>query len=462
LRALSDKLGRPVTLATVPEEEFRFWQERHFTHVWLMGVWATGPKARDQARAQPNLRALNQEAFGTRSGEELAASPYAVADYAVAGALGGAAALRQFRATLHQHGLGLVLDFVANHLGLDHPWLAEKTDLFVSSLERKPETFAVNTRKGVRWVAHGKDPYFPAWDDTAQLDYRVAATRKAMIAALQSVAAQCDGARCDTAMLLLNHVFDRTWAHFPARGPAPAGEFWAGAIAAVKERHPQFLCIAEAYWDLEPRLRALGFDYIYDKKFFDYLTRRDWRALQEHVRTAGAAFPPVRFLENHDEPPIASVLSVAEQKAAAVLLLAQPGLRLLYGGQLAGRRRRTPVQFARYWPESPDPEIASFYDRLLSWLPETAVGRGEMEFCQTGLPHCFVMKWQADPARVTLVSVNLAPHRAGFELRDLGPGGEIRSIFADPDSTWSRQGAVLQNDLAAHGFQCLEWRRIIQ
>jgi len=460
LRALSDKLGRPVTLATVPEEEFRFWQERHFTHVWLMGVWAAGPKARDLARAQPNLQVLSREAFGERGVEELAGSPYAVADYTVARALGGAAALRRFRATLHQHGLGLVLDFVANHLGLDHPWLAKETGLFVSSLEQRPETFPVNTTQGLRWVAHGKDPYFPAWNDTAQLDHRLAAARKAALAALHRVAAQCDGVRCDMAMLLLNDVFTKTWAHLPAHGPALTGEFWAGAIAGVKERHPQFLCIAEAYWDLEPRLRALGFDYIYDKKFYDCLTRRDWPALQAHVRSG--AFPPARFLENHDEPPIASVLGVAGQKAAAVLLLAQSGLRLLHGGQLAGRRRRTPVQFARFWPEAPEPEIVSFYDRLLSLLPQTAVGRGEMEFCQTGLPHCFAMKWQADPARLSLVSVNLAPHRAAFALPDLGPGLETRSTLADPDSTWSWQGAALQNDLAPHGFQCLQWRRTIQ
>jgi hypothetical protein len=462
LRACSDKLGQPVTLASVPPDAFRFWQERHFSHLWLMGVWASGPKARDLARSQPNLRALSQEAFGARSDDELTGSPFAVADYAVAPDLGGAAALRQFRARLHQHGLALVLDFVPNHLGLDHPWLAQKPDLFVSSLQQRPETFAVTAGGQTRWVANAKDPYFPAWTDTAQLDYRRAETRQAMIAAWQSVAAQCDGARCDMAMLLLNDVFARTWARFPAPGPAPATEFWADAISAIKERHPDFVCIAEAYWDLEPRLRALGFDFVYDKKFYDFLTRRDWPALQDHVRAAGARFPPVRFLENHDEPPIASLLNAAEQKAAAVLLLAQPGLRLLHEGQLAGRRRRTPVQFARYWPEAPDPEITSFYDRLLSLLPQTAVGRGEMEFCETGLPHCFVMKWKAEAGRLTLVSVNLAPHGAAFQLRDLGPGWEIRSLFADPDSAWSWKDALLQNNLAPHGFLCLDLRRTIQ
>src|ERR1700678_909479 len=83
LRALSDRLGRPVTLATAPEEEIASWKKRGFTHIWLMGVWATGPKTRDLAVAHPDLRALSAEAFGKDGEERLVSSPYAVADYTV-------------------------------------------------------------------------------------------------------------------------------------------------------------------------------------------------------------------------------------------------------------------------------------------------------------------------------------------------------------------------------------------
>jgi hypothetical protein len=458
----SDKLGRPVTLATVPEPEIASWKKRGFTHIWLMGVWATGPKTCDVARAQPDLQALSAEAFGMRGDENLVSSPYAVADFTVAESLGGAAALRQFRARLGRHGLGLVLDFIPNHLGLDHRWLLEKSSLFVQSAAQRPETFPVDHAGATRWVAHGKDPYFPAWVDTAQLDYRRAATRTAMIEALQSVAAQCDGVRCDTAMLLLNDVFDKTWRHFPNGDPSPPGEFWAEAISAVKGRHPQFMFIAEAYWDLEPRLQALGFDYVYDKKFNDYLTARDYPALQQHVRAVAGKFNPVRFLENHDEPRIASLLTVPEQKAAAVLLLAQPGLRLLHDGQDAGKKRRTPVQFADYWPESGNPEITAFYDHLLSLLAQTAIGCGEMEFCVTGLPHCFAMKWKNNSGRVDLALVNLAPQRASFQIHELEPGCEMANLYSDTDSTWDWRGRGLHVDLAACGFELLELRLAAQ
>jgi glycosidase len=456
LRAMSDRLGRTVTLATVPEEEIASWKNLGFTHIWLMGVWATGPKSLNLARAQTDLRSLSAEAFGVRGEEKLVSSPYAVADYSVAVSLGGPSALAQLRLRLHQHGLELVLDFIPNHVGLDHWWLIEKNGLFVRSAAQKPETFPVRHSGGTSWVAHGKDPYFPAWQDTAQLDYRLAASRAEIMEALHLVAAQCDGVRCDTAMLLLNDIFDKTWRHLPNGDPAPPGEFWAEAISAVKARQPRFMFIAEAYWDLEPRLQALGFDYVYDKKFYDYLTARDYAALQRHIRTVGGKFHPVRFLENHDEPRIASILTAPEQKAAAVLLLAQPGLRLLHDGQLTGARKRTPVQFADYWPEPLNGEITAFHEHLLSLLPHTAIGQGETEFCDTGLPHCFAIKWRSDSGRLDLVAVNLAPQHAAFQFLQLGPDCKIATIHSDTDSTWKWTSGALHIDLAPCGFELLE------
>jgi len=458
LRAWSSLLKRPVTLANVPEVEIATWKQRGFTHIWLMGVWATGPKTRDVARAQANLRALSTEAFGLGHEEKIVSSPFAVADYTVAEPLGGADGLQRFRAQLQPHGLSLVLDFIPNHLGLDHRWLVEKNAVFVGSETQRPETFPVAHDGRTTWVAHGKDPYFPAWSDTAQLDYRQPATRAAMIEVLHSIAQQCDGVRCDMAMLLLNDIFGKTWGSFPTNAPAPTAEFWAEAISSVKQKHPEFLFIAEAYWDLEPRLQSLGFDYAYDKKFLDHLARRDYGTLQWHLRNEGGKFKPVRFLENHDEARIASALSVPEQKAAAVLLLGQPALRLLHDGQLAGKTRRTPVQFADYWPETANPETAAFYERLLALVSQSAIGHGEMEFCETGVSHCFAMKWKQEGAPPDLVVVNPAPHRSEFQIRGLPNGCELKNLISDNVSTWNWGDGNLHFDLAACGFGLIELR----
>src|SRR5436853_174339 len=82
-----------------------------------------------------------------------------------------------FRKQLREHGLKLILDFVPNHLALDHPWLDEDPELFVHGLVPAPESFPRKTMRGFYFFAHGKDPYFPAWGDTVQLDYRHVKTR---------------------------------------------------------------------------------------------------------------------------------------------------------------------------------------------------------------------------------------------------------------------------------------------
>ncbi len=456
LRELSDRLGRPVTLATAPEREYVAWQKAGFTHLWLMGVWRTGSKTRALARAQPALRKMCREAFGAAKEEDIVSSPYAIADYEVAKTLGGADGLRRFREKLRQHGLGLILDFVPNHLGIDHGWVAARPELFVRSGEARPETF----RAGRSWIAHGKDPYFPAWGDTAQLDYRVPATRAAMREVLQAVATQCDGVRCDMAMLLLEDVFDATWRDFPSGQPAAGGEFWAEAIAAVRRGRPDFLFIAEAYWERERRLQELGFDYAYDKTFYDCLARRDAAALRRHVQAVANNYRPVRFLENHDEPRVASLLDFAAQKAAAVLLLSQPGMRMLHDGQLSGRKRRTPVQLARYWPEADDPATAAFYGALLGALRQSVIGGTRVEFLETETAGSIVMRWKGEGGRWSVVAVNLTGEAARFGVAALEPGPwRMRTIFADAETRWNRAGGPLQIELAADGYLLLELAR---
>src|SRR5215468_1296871 len=180
LRELSERHGRNVTLATVPDDEFVRWQRLGCTHIWLMGAWASGPRARALALTTPDLRRVYDAVLPGWREEDVAGSPYAVADYKVPLGLGGETGLQEFRRQLQAHGMKLILDFVSNHMGVDHPWVNEQPDLFVQSLTSLPGTFAVETPVGTRWLAHGKDPYFPAWTDTVQIEYRRVAARAAM------------------------------------------------------------------------------------------------------------------------------------------------------------------------------------------------------------------------------------------------------------------------------------------
>ena len=274
LRSLAQREGQPVTLGSVPNAEIARWRELGFTHVWAMGVWTTGPRARSVALNEQNLRRRFDQLLPGWRVEQVPGSPYAIASYRVPDTLGGEMGLRAFRNQLHAHGLKLLLDFVPNHLGLDHRWVETRPELFVRSPIEAEGTFGRRTSAGWQWLAHGRDPNFPPWRDTVQVDYRQPEARVAMIETLQAIEALCDGVRCDMAMLALNEVLDETWRHFPARLPPPPTEFWEEAIAAVRRVAPEFLFLAEAYWGLEARLQSLGFDYTYDKNVRDALVER--------------------------------------------------------------------------------------------------------------------------------------------------------------------------------------------
>jgi hypothetical protein len=111
-----------------------------------------------------------------------------------------------------------------------------------------------------RVYACGRNPYFLAWPDVLQLNAFDVGLRLAAVQTVLEIAGQCDGIRCDMAMLLLNAIFERTWAQ--RAGRRPKTEYWTEAIAIVRESHPDFLFIAEAYWDLEWALQRLDFDLL--------------------------------------------------------------------------------------------------------------------------------------------------------------------------------------------------------
>ena len=425
LRELSRKHGASITLGHVPETEFAGWQQRGFTHIWLMGVWTTGPLGRAEPFKHADLRRAFDTVLPGWKPEDVDGSPYAIADYQVPPALGGDAGLKKFRGELHQRGMKLILDFVPNHLGFDHPWTVQHPELFVQSPVCVPGTFRVETPAGPHFLAHGKDPHFYPWSDTVQVDYRRADARRAMSELLLSIAARCDGVRCDMAMLLLNDVFAKTWAHFPAAGDSglpPAAEFWTDAIPAVKRAHPGFIFLAEVYWALEGRLQTLGFDYTCDKHLFDLLVSHRPQEVSQYFLNVPVAYisASAHFLENHDEERIAPRLTPDEHRAAALVILGLPGMRFLHEGQLAGDTMHIPVQLGRRPVEPVNLTIAAFYEKMLHVIRRSAVGHGEAKLLpprrawdENPTADNFVLvQWQVRPLEFDLVVVNLAPHRS--------------------------------------------------
>jgi len=480
LQNLSASHGNRITLGTVPEEELDRWQSLGVTHLWLMGVWTTGPRSRATALASPALRRTFDETLPRWKSEQVGGSPFAIGEYKVPRKLGGENGLQKFRRQLHTRGLKLLLDFVPNHLGLDHPWVVERPDLFVQSAFAVDETFSLSNADGlIRWVAHGKDPNFPAWIDTMQLDYRLAETQQAMVEVLKSVACRCDGVRCDMAMLLLSDVFAQTWRKFRCTGSACRREFWEDAIQVVKRLQPEFVFLGEVYWDLEARLQSLGFDYTYDKRLYDCLVYRNHAEVQRHLLGVTPEFiaRSAHFLENHDEPRVASILSLAEHRAAALLILGLPGLRLLHDGQLTGGLKKMPVQLDSGPVEPTQPEIETLYRQLLTALRATAVGRGRSELPRPRpawpdnptAQNFVIVQWQSEPDAFDVVVTNLAPYqsqcfvplnvpdlaRHNWQLNDL-LGDETHHRFGD-----DLAGQGLYLDLPAHGARLFHFRPVV-
>ena len=374
--------GEQTTWSSIPDEYWKLLAGKGYSLLWLMGIWERSPGSRMCALSEQGLLREYDHALPGWNKADVAGSPYAVHAYRPDSAFGTEKDLAALKKTLNNAGIGLILDFVPNHLALDHPWTLSSPNLFVRAAKdehRKNPHMFLTTQNG-DILAHGKDPYFPPWKDTVQINYFMPEARKAMIDILLEIARHADGVRCDMAMLVLNRVFEKTWGHFLEERARPEREFWSEAIEKVKERHPDFLFIAEAYWDLEWRLQGLGFDYTYDKKLYDLLLNAPARLIHEHL-WAEATYQKksVRFIENHDEPRAAAAFGKERSMAAAVIAATVPGMHFFHDGQHEGLSRRLPVQLKKKMQEDCDPELPVFYGRLMDYINHELVYTGTWE-----------------------------------------------------------------------------------
>lgn len=387
LERLGRAEGRRLTLGEVPAAEWDAVAALPVDAVWLMGVWQRSPTGLEIALQNPEIVAGNRAALSDLRADDVIGSPYCVRDYVVDERFGGTDGLAAARDGLARRELALILDYVPNHVAPDHPWLIERPDCFIhgapEDLAQHPDAYM---RVDGEIVANGRDPYFPPWPDVVQLNAFAPALRDAVGELLVTVGAQCDGLRCDMAMLMTNEVFARTWGD---RAGAPAAEeFWPTVIARAKSAHPDLLFIAEAYWDMEWTLQQHGFDFTYDKRLYDRLVHDPPEAVRGHLQAdAGYQEHLIRFIENHDEPRAAATFAAPRARAAAVVMSTLEGARLYHDGQLDGFRTHVPVFLGRAPDESTDESLHSFYERLIRAVADSDLRGGAWQLCDcTGWP----------------------------------------------------------------------------
>jgi hypothetical protein len=248
------------------------------------------------------------------------------------------------------------------------------------------------------------------------------------------------------AMLILPDVFERTWGVKPA-------PFWPDAIASVHADHPDFVFMAEVYWDLEWTLQQQGFDYTYDKRLYDRLREGHARPVRDHFR-ADLDFQrkSARFLENHDEPRAAATFSPGTYEAAAVLTYLCPGLRFFHQGQAEGLTKKIPVHVGRGPVEPANADLLHFYDRLLKCVHHPSARQGDWQLLESKpawdgnwTSDCFIgFAWRSLEGNPLIVAVNYAPNQsqcylhlpleelkgADVRLRDL-MGAEVFDRWGD-------------------------------
>jgi len=382
LDELSRKYQKNMNLATVPDDEWETIAAHGFDAIWFMGVWERSQAGVNISMRNSMLLENFRRALPDFTAADNVGSPYCVRNYVVDPHLGGAKGLSVARKKLAKRGLLLILDFVPNHVAPDHPWVSEHPEYFIEGDDvvaaREPGAFLA---VGGHVYACGRDPFFPSWPDVLQLNAFNFGLRAAILGTLLDIAGQCDGVRCDMAMLVLNEIFARTWGE--RAGAKPEDDYWQNLIPAIKARWPEFRFMAEAYWDLEWELQQQGFDYCYDKKLYDRMEHANAEEVRQHL-LADSSYQEkmIHFIENHDEPRAAASFPAARGRAAAVAILTLPGAKLLHEGQFEGRSVRLPVFLARRPEETIDQDLLKFYERLLGETNRDLFRNGKWSLCE--------------------------------------------------------------------------------
>ena len=414
LEKLTERAGRQINLGNVPDSEWDSFAQSGFDIVWLMGVWQRSPKSRQIALTDPAHMEAYARVRPSWTPSDIIGSPYSIQQYIPDSRMGTWDDLDQARERLRERNIALFLDFVGNHTALDHPWTHDHPEFYVqgakNDLDADPSSFfQVETARGLAYLAHGRDPYFPSWTDTAQLNHFSAPMRAAQINDLRNIARHCDGVRCDMAMLHLRDIFSRIWGRL-IKDETPQKEFWQEA----HEGAPQLTLLAETYWGTEQRLLDLGFSFVYDKSLYDAV--RDTNIENVKAKLSGDVRQQgrfARFLENHDEPGSLDVFGKPRLPSAEVLMGTLPGMRFYYQSELEGMPQ-LPITLRVPSNQPPNQFCVELFSRILGFANEAVFHQGDWQLLPTSpawdstFNDLIVYEWRLAGAW-KVIAVNLKP-----------------------------------------------------
>ena len=448
LNSLSETYSKPITLENIPDEILD--QEISlFDAVWFMGVWERSPASKKIALQHPDLQQEYHRALYDYREQDVVGSPYAVYYYHVDKNIGGIDGLKNIRKRLAERDIRIILDYVPNHVSVDSLWTLE-SNLFIEGttedlMSHPYDFFSISDKV----FAHGKDPNFAAWTDTIQINSFSQEARQKTKNTLLNIAELSDGVRCDMAMLMTNDVFRRTWGE--RAGPIPKNEFWSDVIPSLKSNFPDFLFIAEVYWDMEWELQQQGFDFCYDKRLYERLTHENASTIKDHLKAElDYQSKLVRFIENHDELRAIDKFGEERSRAAAAIALTLPGARLVYEGQTNGYKLKLPVQLGRWPSEEKNKNLHKFYHDLLKSMPSIIFENANWSLCEaqpvsyedSSNSNIISYLWKSsDFIRLIIVNFSPFPSKAHITSEKLNYG----------DGNWTFTDLLIQRDFTYSG-----------
>ena len=330
------------------------------THVWYTGVIR-------HATARFNHPAITKG---------LAGSPYAITDYYDVNpdlAKDENKRMAEFEDLVrrtHEAGLGVILDFVPNHVAReykstckpkgvsdlgegDHPeWAFSPLNNFYYlpgekfTMDKDLQGYMEFPAKVTGNDCFTSHPSENDWYETVKLNYGVyyQGGREKQFDPIPSTWVKMT----DILLFWAGKGIEGVRVDMAEMVPV---EFFAWAIAKVRKKFPKFLFIGECY---DPQqydaYLAAGFDYLYDKVgMYDYLrsvTSRGWAAegitMQWMQHGDERLKHMLYFLENHDEQRIASGFFCGDGRCAEPAMIVAATLHqgpvLIYSGQELGER----------------------------------------------------------------------------------------------------------------------------
>ncbi len=460
-RVWMNKLGEHKKINDIPINYFNDLADKGIEIIWLMGVWKTCPSIIKKCCFETDLIFAYNDALPDWKEKDVIGSPFAIDKYEIDPKYGNMEDLKKLKINLNKLGLKLFLDFIPNHFNADSSFVKSNPDFFLHAdeeiLTKDSHTYFKSDYHPHKIFAHGRDPLFPAWTDTIQVNYFSDEARNFMTGILLKLTDYCDGVRCDMAMLQLNNVFKNTWLGVVNKFQLqkPEEEFWQLAIKKVKAKKKDFIFLAEAYWDLEWELQQLGFDFTYDKRLIDRLLNHDISGVKNHLN-AELAFQlkSVRFIENHDEKRAAAKFGKPASIAAAAVMSTIPGLKLYFEGQFDGKKVKLPVQLGREPNEKESKLIKNFYNKLLNITKENIFKNGEFNQLEI-LPssndnftyeNFFAWQWELkNERRIVIINFSEDPSQCRVKLEISSTKNEIVLYDLLKDAKYTRAVKEISN-----------------